>query len=185
MTGELLTCLATSESDTNLSLWYHPVLLTAPPIQPACLQESQRAITEGEAVILERKKAKVGKAPSPAAVHSQVLSQGVRLTLLSRSRQTSPAVVAGTAELLLHHGELRGCLFSLRSTPSCVLGCPTSPEGGAPASWLRAEQELSLQELFSALPHASTEPQLFQLASHQGLILKQSCPSSSFCPLPP
>lgn len=119
VTGELLTCLVTSEPGINLSLWYHPVFMTAPPIQPDCLQESQRAITEREGVILERKKAKVGKAPRPAAVHSQVLRQGVRLILPSRSRQTSPAVVAGMAKLVLHHSELRGCLLSLSSTPSC------------------------------------------------------------------
>lgn len=79
---------------------------------------------------LGEEESKVAKAPSPTAVHSQALRQGVRLILLSRSRQTSPAVVAGMAKLVLHHGEPGASLFSLRSTLSCVLGCPISPKEG-------------------------------------------------------
>lgn len=70
-----------------------------------------------------------GQSPSSAAVHSQVLRQGVRLILLSVSRQTSPAVVAGMAKLVLHHGEPAG-VSSPWGPPRAVLGCPTSPKEG-------------------------------------------------------
>lgn len=46
-----------------------------------------------------------------------MLSQGVRLTLLSRSMQTPPAVMVGMARLMLHSGELAGCLLSLEQSP--------------------------------------------------------------------
>ena len=88
-----------------------------------CLQESWGAITEREDVNFEKmKKAKLGKAPSPTAVSSQglphpMLSQGVRLTLLSRSMHTSPAVMVGMARLMLHSGEPAGCLLSLEQRP--------------------------------------------------------------------
>lgn len=50
---------------------------------------------------------------------------------------------------------------------------------------LHAEQELSLQELLSALPHSSMEPQLFQLASHQGSSWNNSAlPPASLPPFP-
>lgn len=46
-----------------------------------------------------------------------MLSQSVRLTLLSRSIQTSPAVVVGMARLMLHSGEPAGCFLSLEQRP--------------------------------------------------------------------
>lgn len=129
---------------------------------------------------LGEEESKGGQSPSSAAAH-QVLRPGVRLILLSRSRQTSPAVAAGWLSWCFIVVSLQGSLL-LVAHPELRAGLSHLPQGGAPASWLQAEQELSLQELFSALPYASTEPQLFQLASHQGLILKQLCPSSCFPP---
>lgn len=46
-----------------------------------------------------------------------MLRHGVRLTLLSRGMQTPPAVVAGTARLLIHSGEPAGCLLFLEQRP--------------------------------------------------------------------
>lgn len=131
--GELLTCLVTPVADINLSLWYHPVLkhclshsAWVPPGEPES-HHWERGCHLGE------EESTGGQSPSSAAVHSQVLRQGVRLILLSRSRQTSPPAVAGMAQLVLHHGQPAGCLSFLRPTPSCA-GLSQLPQGGAPAS---------------------------------------------------
>lgn len=156
----------------HLSLWYHPILMHCtshsgwlPPGEPES-HHRERGCELGE------EESKGGQSPEPCCC-SQPSAQ-------TRCQGWFCSAGAGRHLQQLWLAWLSWCFIMVS------LECVSSPwDPPRAACWAvppppGGEQELSLQELLSALPHASTEPQLFQLASHQGLILKQPCPSSCF-----
>lgn len=171
----------------HLSLWYHPVLMHCtshsgwlPPGEP----ESHHR--EREDVSLERKKAKVGKAPSPAAVHSQVLRQGVK----ADSVQQEQADISSSCGWHGLAGASSWWAWSVSLLPEIhpelPAGCPTSPRRGARAQPARAAlSSATRQHGATALPagippgaHPETTLPFLLLPQQSPVPLPASCTST-------
>lgn len=144
----------------HLSLWYHPVLMHCtshsgwlPPGEPES-HHRERGCELGE------EESKGGQSPEPCCC-SQPSAQ-------TRCQGWFCSAGAGRHLQQLWLAWLSWCFIMVS------LECVSSPwDPPRAACWAvppppGGEQELSLQELLSALPHASTEPQLLQLGIPPG-----------------